>query len=118
MRRCLLVLCLPPPASYAGWAGARRAPEATAVLEPGRAQLKIFLRDCKSDPDDDLPRLVLADWLQDHGEARGELVHVQVRRSRLPEGDPDHAHLRPREMRLLAQHSLRWLGPLADRASE
>jgi uncharacterized protein (TIGR02996 family) len=88
------------------------------VFEPRRPQLEIFLRASKSDPDDDVPRLVLADWLQDHGDARGELVHLQVRRSRLADGDPDHARFRPREMRLLAQHSLRWLGPLADRASE
>ena len=41
-----------------------------------------LLRAVLADPDDDAPRLVLADWLEDRGDAdslaRGELIRVQV----------------------------------------
>lgn len=82
-----------------------------------RDHLEVFLRECKRAPDDDTARLVLADWLQDHGDARGELVHLQVRRSRLAEGHPEYDRYRRREMRLLAGHCRRWLGPLEDRCA-
>src|SRR5205809_143822 len=53
-------------------------------------QLSVFLREIKDRPDDDVPRLILADWLQDHGEPRGEFVHLQVRRVRLrSQGTPN-----------------------------
>jgi uncharacterized protein (TIGR02996 family) len=88
------------------------------MLATRRAQLDVFLRECKHSPADDAPRLILADWLQDQGDPRGELVHLQVHRSRLNEDAPEFDRYRYREMRLLAQHGLRWLGPLADRSSE
>src|SRR5262245_59984508 len=80
-------------------------------------QLLVFLREIKDRPDDYLPRLVLADWLQDNGDARGEFVHLQVRRARLSEDDPHAQAIRGRERTLLRKHALDWLGPLADFAS-
>src|SRR4051812_20469044 len=77
-------------------------------------QLLVFLHEIKDHPNDDLPRLVLADWLQDHGDPRGEFVHVQVSRARLREDDPQAQTLRGRERTLLRKHALDWLGPLAD----
>src|SRR4029078_12795197 len=90
---------------------------AAAVFEARRAQLEIFLRACKSHPDDDVPRLILADWLQDHGDPRGEFVHLQVRRARLsPDGD-EALQMQYRERQLLRKHPFDWLGPLVDWAS-
>jgi uncharacterized protein (TIGR02996 family) len=80
-------------------------------------QLLVFLREIKDRPDDDVPRLVLGDWLQDHGDPRGEFVHLQVRRARLRETDPEADALYRRERELLRRHALDWLGPLADFAS-
>ncbi len=34
-----------------------------------RPEVRIFFRDIKEHPDDDTPRLVFADWLQEHGDA-------------------------------------------------
>lgn len=79
-----------------------------------REQLAVFLRDVKDNPDDDTPRLVLADWLQDQGDARGEFVAVSVRRHRLAEDDPCYHALWRRERRLLSEHAFEWLGPLVD----
>ena len=64
------------------------------------------------EPDDDAVRLVYADWLEDRGDPRGELIRVQVR---LAAWEPDlcrRTELRRREEELLARHSARWLGPL------
>ncbi|MFO0807982.1 MAG: TIGR02996 domain-containing protein [Gemmataceae bacterium] len=37
-----------------------------------------FLRSIAERPDDDLPRLVYADWLEDRGDPRGEFVRLQT----------------------------------------
>lgn len=43
-----------------------------------------LLEDVKAAPLDDLPRLIAADWLEDHGQAeRAEFVRVQVERAAL-----------------------------------
>ena len=48
-----------------------------------------FLAEILEHPDDDTPRLIFADWLDDHGEPdRAELIRLQVESAALPEGDP------------------------------
>jgi uncharacterized protein (TIGR02996 family) len=43
-------------------------------------ELESLLLGCKDAPDDDAPRLVLADWLDDHGDHdRAEFVRLSVR---------------------------------------
>jgi len=68
-----------------------------------------FLADVVEHPDDDTPRLVFADWLEDHGDpARAEFIRVQIERSRLPEWDAAQVRLRVREEALLAAHGEAW----------
>jgi uncharacterized protein (TIGR02996 family) len=71
-----------------------------------------FLRDIKANPDEDTPRLILADWLEEHGDAvraaRGEFLRLQCLAPRTP--DPE------RETALLRQFEREWLGPLAPLA--
>jgi uncharacterized protein (TIGR02996 family) len=80
-------------------------------------ELRILLADVKAQPDEDTPRLILADWLQDQGDPRGELIHLQVVRARLTVDEPRHDELLRREWQILSRHALDWLGPLADLAS-
>jgi len=48
-----------------------------------------------ADPDDDLPRLVFADWLDERGEpARARFIRAQIALAALPEWDPQSAALR------------------------
>jgi uncharacterized protein (TIGR02996 family) len=48
-----------------------------------------FLQSILDDPDDDTPRLVYADWLDENGEpARGAFIRAQCRLARLEEDDP------------------------------
>lgn len=68
-----------------------------------------LMAEIRAGPDDDAPRLVLADWLDDHGEAdRAEFVRLQVRLGRTPEYDPEHFELQERSRDLLAEHRTAW----------
>jgi uncharacterized protein (TIGR02996 family) len=77
-----------------------------------------FLADIIANADDDAPRLVYADWLEDHGQPdRAAFVRVQCQLARLPEDDalrPDTRRegLEAKERELLARHGPQWLGPL------
>ena len=72
-----------------------------------------FLQALREAPDDDLPRLIYADWLEEHGDAdRAEFIRVQVRLAGLDEEDPERPALEDRERALLAAHEAEWLGPL------
>src|SRR5688572_22291710 len=72
-----------------------------------------FLRAVRAAPDDDLPRLIYADYLDEHGDPRAEFIRAQVERHHLPAGDPRRAELLAREKDLLREHEDEWLGPLA-----
>jgi uncharacterized protein (TIGR02996 family) len=72
-----------------------------------------FLGDIVANIDDDTPRLVYADWLEEQGEEdRADFIRVQVGRSRLPAWDGAQVHLRLREQELLKRHGEAWLAEL------
>jgi uncharacterized protein (TIGR02996 family) len=81
-------------------------------------QKEAFLRAVIEAPDDDAPRLVYADWLDDHGEPeRAEFIRVQCELVRLPAGDPSRPDLERRERQLLDEFGWAWaaeLGPRID----
>jgi uncharacterized protein (TIGR02996 family) len=68
-----------------------------------RPEVLGLLRDIKQRPEEPGLRLILADWLEDHGDAadraRAEVIRIQLR------GGPD-----PRP--LIAAHQAAWLGPI------
>ena len=63
-------------------------------------------------PDEDGPRLVFADWLEEQGDAastaRAEFIRTQIERANLPSGDDRHPELQARELRLLKRWSAAW----------
>jgi uncharacterized protein (TIGR02996 family) len=74
---------------------------------------KGFLDDIVANIDDDTPRLVYADWLEENGQnERAEFIRVQVQRVRLPGWDAAQVRLRLREQELLDQHGESWLAEL------
>jgi uncharacterized protein (TIGR02996 family) len=81
-------------------------------------QLESFLHAIREAPDDDAPRLVLADWFEDHGDPhRAEFIRAQLRLAAdLPEDE--RRELTEQEGALLAMHAERWLGPLAQKPWE
>jgi uncharacterized protein (TIGR02996 family) len=56
--------------------------------------LPAFLQAIKEQPEDDTPRLVLADWLTERGDPRGDFLRLDVLRCQLPRGDPRRDELR------------------------
>jgi uncharacterized protein (TIGR02996 family) len=73
---------------------------------------EVFLQAIVEAPDDDTPRLVFADWLDEHGNSRGEFIRVQCRLASAGPDDPRRPGLEVLERRLLEQHQDEWLGPL------
>src|SRR4051794_37823654 len=71
-----------------------------------------LLRAVRDDPDDDLPRLAYADWLEEKGERpRAAFIRAQLQRARLPWEDDRQAELQATERRLLIEHGLDWMPP-------
>ncbi len=62
-----------------------------------------FLKAIRAAPDDDLPRLIYADRLDDRGDPRGEFIRLQI-----AGGD------RVRAVELEAAHCADWLGPCVE----
>jgi uncharacterized protein (TIGR02996 family) len=61
-------------------------------------------------PDDDGPRLVYADWLEEHGDtARAEFIRVQIEKTRLEHRTPEWMELHRRDVALAAKHCGNWL---------
>ncbi len=68
-----------------------------------------FLEDILAHPDDNTPRLVYADWLDEHGDsARAEFIRVQVESAALPHWDARRVRLRLRERALIEEHGEEW----------
>jgi uncharacterized protein (TIGR02996 family) len=75
--------------------------------------LKGFLDDIVANIDDDTPRLVYADWLEENGQdERAEFIRVQIERAHLPAWDAAQVRLRLREQELLERHGESWLAEL------
>ena len=77
-----------------------------------------FLRAIAADPADDLPRLVYADWLEEHDQsARAEFIRVQIDVAKLERGPRAamnrHVDVWKRQQDLLDGHLPELLGPLA-----
>src|SRR5579871_2247260 len=72
-----------------------------------------FVQTIIDNADDDAPRLVNADYLDEHGETeRAEFVRVQCELARCPEEDPRYLDLRERERALLANNKEAWSAEL------
>ncbi|MCC6417802.1 MAG: TIGR02996 domain-containing protein [Gemmataceae bacterium] len=70
---------------------------------------KAFLDAVGANPDDDQVRLVYADWLEEHGDPRGEFLRVRCQMKALP-GESDRTEpLRTRLQELQSAISPEWL---------
>ncbi len=87
----------------------RHGPASPAKAVPKQAASRVvasydaLLEDVLAVPEDDRPRAVLADFLQERGDPRGEFIVLQLRG-----GDA------AREAELLAMHKREWIGAIAD----
>ena len=73
---------------------------------------EVFVQAILEEPEADALRLIYADWLEERGDPRGELIRVQCELARIGGGDPRSAELGYRQQQLLSAHRAEWLGPL------
>jgi uncharacterized protein (TIGR02996 family) len=101
-----------------------------------------FLRDILANPDDDTPRLVFADWLEERENPHGDFIRTELQLDRVLNGSPSrHAleyrarqllcisdgrfrfegkvsqELEARDNDLLSRCGARWVGPVAGLAN-
>jgi uncharacterized protein (TIGR02996 family) len=71
-----------------------------------------LLQEILANPDDDTPRLVYADYVEEHGdEARADFIRIQCQLARMDEGDARRPALEAREKQLQDAHRSAWLDP-------
>src|SRR5262249_34394250 len=88
-------------------------PAALGVARDGAGRKDVmherFLSDILAHPEDDAPRLVYADWLEENGQPeRAEFIRLQIDLASLPEHDPRRPELRARERALLPGQEAEW----------
>src|SRR5262245_33777618 len=72
-----------------------------------------LLRAIHDTPEDDGPRLVYSDWLEQHGDPeRAEFIRLQCELARPGRTSARRKRLQAREQELLKGHRERWLGKL------
>jgi uncharacterized protein (TIGR02996 family) len=80
------------------------------------ADAPALLRTVCESPDDDAPRLIYADWLDDSGDtsrvARAEFIRLQIRLEGITAGDPMKAVFERRAWQVLHDHNPAWLRPM------
>ncbi len=73
-----------------------------------------FVAAVRAELDDDLPRLIYADYLEERGDPRGEFIRLQVELAQTPADDPRRRELLEREAKLLRAYESDWLGSLSE----
>ncbi|MEZ6125154.1 MAG: WGR domain-containing protein [Planctomycetaceae bacterium] len=73
-----------------------------------------FIKSILETPDDPAPYLVYADWLEDNGDARGELIRIQWQLEDESIKAVERKKLQTREQALLKAHQADWLEDLSD----
>src|SRR5688572_25031292 len=74
-----------------------------------------FIDALRETPDDLALRLVYADWLDEAGDSRGELVRLQCELDRTPLGEPRRQVLHQALRELYDRWQSDWLAPLRQR---
>src|SRR5262249_17800835 len=83
-------------------------------LPPPRAELLGLLAESKDHPEEDAPRLVLADYLEERGDPRGTFVRLQVEAARLHANDHRQAEWQSQAQEMSQPQLRDWLGPLVE----
>jgi uncharacterized protein (TIGR02996 family) len=74
--------------------------------------LKRLLEGCKRHPEGRTLFGVLADYLEEHGDPRAELIRLECRLAEVDDDDPEQQELTDRKGELIARYQDEWVGPL------
>jgi len=72
-----------------------------------------FVAEIVAAPDDDEPRLVYADYLEERGDPLGEFIRVQCDLAQMRPGEGRYRELSLRQHQLMQAHGVAWQGVLA-----
>lgn len=79
----------------------------------GMTHDEAFLQAIREAPNDDTPRRIYADWLEENRRAdRAEFIRLQCRLASMPDSSTDRPALMDRAEELLRRHWEEWVGPL------
>ena len=93
----------------------KRTPTASNPAAPYPAGFEPFIAAIQAALDDDTPRVVFADWLEEHGDPdRAEFIRAQCELERLRAEGRRNLALGRRGKELLAAHADRWTEPLRE----
>jgi uncharacterized protein (TIGR02996 family) len=67
-----------------------------------------FIQTIIASPDDDTPRLVYADWLDEQADPRGEFIRIQIELAKMAHDDPRRWDLELRQGRLMRWYGWQW----------
>src|SRR5262245_44417826 len=80
---------------------------------PDFATENAFLRAILDNPDDDAPRLIYADWLDENGDAdRAEFIRLQISLARMESVGSQYASLQSRAEEVRRAHHMEWVNEL------
>jgi uncharacterized protein (TIGR02996 family) len=113
----LFLVCADPACDSFEWASPPTQPRPEQAPRPtptqGQRTEEGLLADIRDNPGEDAPRLIYADWLEEHDQpARAELIRVQVARDQLEADDPARSPLEQRCQAILAREEANWTAPL------
>ena len=77
-----------------------------------------FLQGILQAPDDDAPRQVYADWLEERNDPRGEFIRVQCELAKIPIDDPRWDALEQRQWDLLCANEEKWTADIKSLVTE
>ena len=77
--------------------------------------IESFIAEIIENPDDDDARLIFADYLEEHGDPRAEMIRLQFEMADLTRWDPKRPKLRKRELSLLKEYGGFGMTPIGVR---
>lgn len=78
------------------------------IVDP-KSEEAAFIREIAREPDDDAPRLIFADWLEEQGDLRAEFIRVQCEMERTAWHEERWWQLYEHEQALISEHAEQWL---------
>jgi uncharacterized protein (TIGR02996 family) len=73
---------------------------------------RAFLDEVLENRDDDIPRLIYADWLEEQGDPRGEFIRVQCQLAETSRLEPEFYDLAGRSLSLMEEYGADWAAEL------
>jgi uncharacterized protein (TIGR02996 family) len=90
---------------------------ASATTAAQQSLERAFIQSIQLAPEDDAPRLIFADWLEDNGQPeRAEFIRIQCQMPLLPWNSPQRQAWQERQGSILQERWDDWLGPWKDLA--